>query len=41
MPADSGGSRGVTLVYERGQLEIAIERALEWSPSKTVSLNNL
>ena len=37
-PADSGGSRGVTLVYERGQLEIAIERALEWSPSKTVML---
>lgn len=37
-PSDSGGSRGVTLVRERECLDVAIERALEWSPSKTVML---
>lgn len=37
-PADSGGSRGVTLVHDKEQLGIAIERALGWSPSKTVML---
>ncbi len=34
-PSDSGGSRGVTLVRDKKDLAIAVERAFEWSPSRT------
>jgi biotin carboxylase len=34
-PADSGGSRGITLVRRPEELPHALERALGWSPSKT------
>lgn len=35
-PSDSGGSRGVTLVETSDELEDAFKRAVKWSPSKTV-----
>lgn len=35
-PADSGGSRGITLVRAENGYADAITRAMEWSPSKTV-----
>ena len=35
-PADSGGSRGVTLVKTRTELEMALDRAFDWSPHQTV-----
>lgn len=34
-PADSGGSRGVTLIRDRVEFDKALQRALDWSPSKT------
>lgn len=34
-PSDSGGSRGITLVKEKDKLPSSIERALDWSPSRT------
>ncbi len=34
-PADSGGSRGVTLIHDKNEFEKALQRALSWSPSKT------
>ena len=34
-PSDSGGSRGITLVRDKGDYNAAIERAMGWSPSKT------
>lgn len=37
-PADSGGSRGVTLVRNQEELDLAIERALNWSSGKIVML---
>lgn len=37
-PADSGGSRGITLVHNQEELNRAIERALEWSAENTVML---
>lgn len=37
-PSDSGGSRGVTLVHNDSELKDAINRALEWSPSKTAMI---
>ncbi|MBQ8484722.1 MAG: ATP-grasp domain-containing protein [Bacteroidaceae bacterium] len=35
-PSDSGGSRGITLVRKGEELNAAIERAMVWSPSKTI-----
>lgn len=35
-PADSGGSRGVTLARSQDELDNALERAFDWSPNKTV-----
>lgn len=37
-PADSGGSRGVTLVKKREDISAAIDRALEWSANGLVML---
>ena len=34
-PADSGGSRGVTLIRDKRDFDMALHRALDWSPSKT------
>ena len=34
-PADSGGSRGVTLIRDKSDFDMALHRALDWSPSKT------
>ena len=34
-PSDSGGSRGITLVREKKDLAAAVDRAFDWSPSKT------
>ena len=34
-PSDSGGSRGITLVRDEKDLAAAVERAFEWSPSRT------
>ena len=34
-PSDSGGSRGITLVKEKKDFEAAVERAFDWSPSRT------
>lgn len=35
-PCDSGGSRGITLVHSMTEVGSAIDRALEWSPSKNI-----
>lgn len=35
-PADSGGSRGVTLVRSQEELDHALNRAFDWSPNQTV-----
>ena len=35
-PADSGGSRGVTLVRSQEALDNALNRAFDWSPNQTV-----
>ena len=35
-PADSGGSRGVTLVRNQEELDDALDRAFDWSPNQTV-----
>lgn len=35
-PADSGGSRGVTLVRSQEELKDALDRAFDWSPNQTV-----
>lgn len=35
-PADNGGSRGVTLVRSREELDNALNRAFDWSPNQTV-----
>ena len=35
-PADSGGSRGVTLVRSQEELDNALTRAFDWSPNQTV-----
>ena len=35
-PADSGGSRGVTLVRCQEELDNALKRAFDWSPNQTV-----
>lgn len=35
-PADSGGSRGVTLVRCQEELDNALNRAFDWSPNQTV-----
>ena len=35
-PADSGGSRGVTLVRSQEELDYALNRAFDWSPNQTV-----
>lgn len=37
-PADSGGSRGVTLVKNQNELEKALDRAFDWSPNQTVMI---
>lgn len=34
-PADSGGSRGITLIRDKQDFDKALQRALEWSPSRT------
>ncbi len=34
-PADSGGSRGITLIRNQKDYSAALERAMEWSPSHT------
>ena len=37
-PADSGGSRGVTLVKNKEELEMALVRAFDYSPNQTVMI---
>lgn len=37
-PADSGGSRGVTLVKTQDELDEALDRAFDWSPNQTVMI---
>lgn len=37
-PADSGGSRGVTLVKTQEELGDALNRAFDWSPNQTVMI---
>lgn len=37
-PADSGGSRGVTLVKSQAELDNALNRAFDWSPNQTVMI---
>lgn len=37
-PADSGGSRGVTLVKTQAELDSALDRAFDYSPNQTVMI---
>jgi len=37
-PADSGGSRGVTLVKTQTELDAALDRAFDYSPNQTVMI---
>ena len=34
-PNDNGGSRGISICYSRDELDVAFQRALEWSPTKS------
>lgn len=35
-PADNGGSRGISICYDRDELNIAYEKAMNWSDAKQV-----
>ena len=37
-PADNGGSRGVTLVHNQEELNVALDRAFDYSPHQTVMI---
>lgn len=37
-PADNGGSRGVTLVRNQEELDLALDRAFDFSPNQTVMI---